>query len=245
MASVAGDVLRVNKLISVRPVQSRYSGDVGDVVIGRVGEVENKQWRVVLAPRHLAPLQLGAINLPGGALRKRTAADNLQMRNYLAENDLVSAEVSAFYQHGGLNIHTRSMRYGKLQNGSLVKVPPSLIKRLNQHFVRLPCGIDAIFAVNGRIWLTAPDGEGSVEESRMTEQMELDKRAHAEREINAKSRLAISRVRNSILLIASKRRLISPQIVTEVYNRSIALEIAPKAMLGPDSADLLLGLNGE
>ena len=38
-ASVAGVVERVNKLISVRPLRTRYSGEVGDVVIGRILEV--------------------------------------------------------------------------------------------------------------------------------------------------------------------------------------------------------------
>jgi hypothetical protein len=38
-ASVAGVVERVNKLISVRPLNSRYVGEVGDVVIGRITEL--------------------------------------------------------------------------------------------------------------------------------------------------------------------------------------------------------------
>ena len=61
-ASVAGTVDRVNKLISVRapkPRQAsasfkphlkgssfRYSGEVGDVVVGRVIEVSHKSWKV-------------------------------------------------------------------------------------------------------------------------------------------------------------------------------------------------------
>ena len=37
-ASVAGVVERVNKLISVTPVKTRYNGEIGDVVVGRYDE---------------------------------------------------------------------------------------------------------------------------------------------------------------------------------------------------------------
>ena len=35
-------------------------------------------------------LQLSSVNLPGGELRRRSAEDELSMRNYLQEGDLVS-----------------------------------------------------------------------------------------------------------------------------------------------------------
>ena len=38
-ATVAGVVERVNKLVSVRPLKTRYTGEIGDVVIGRIREV--------------------------------------------------------------------------------------------------------------------------------------------------------------------------------------------------------------
>mmetsp|Transcript_2453 Transcript_2453/g.4065 ORF Transcript_2453/g.4065 Transcript_2453/m.4065 type:complete len:315 (+) Transcript_2453:238-1182(+) len=243
VASVAGVVMRVNKLISVRPVQSRYSGDIGDVVIGRIALVGNKQWRVDLGARQLGVLMLGSINLPGGALRRRTLEDQLQMRTLFQENDLVSAEVSSFYQHGGMAIHTRSMRYGRLENGVLVSVPPSLIKRLSQHFCSLPCGVDAIFGLNGRIWLTCSRGEQDAvwaEQARMTEQMEEDNKQHAAKEIGTKVREAISRVRNSITVLSCAGRLISPASVMDVYDRSVKQNLVPKAMLAPQTEALLL-----
>lgn len=36
IASVCGIVERVNKLISIRPLKSRYYAKIGDVVVGRV-----------------------------------------------------------------------------------------------------------------------------------------------------------------------------------------------------------------
>lgn len=39
LSSVAGTVERVNKLLSVKPLKARYTGEIGDIVVGRVTEV--------------------------------------------------------------------------------------------------------------------------------------------------------------------------------------------------------------
>ena len=45
IASVCGVVERINKLISVKPLKSRYVAKIGDVVVGRVTSVwYNKLW---------------------------------------------------------------------------------------------------------------------------------------------------------------------------------------------------------
>ena len=44
------------------------------------------------------------------------------MRKYLVEGDLVSAEVQNIYNDGSLSLHTRSLKYGKLGQGCLIKV---------------------------------------------------------------------------------------------------------------------------
>ena len=66
IASVAGRVERVNKLISVKPVKSRFDGEVGDVVVGRIIECGSRKWKVDIQGRSHAILHLAAINLPGG-----------------------------------------------------------------------------------------------------------------------------------------------------------------------------------
>jgi hypothetical protein len=40
-------------------------------------------------------LALSSVNLPGGELRRRSAEDELSMRRYLQEGDIISAEVRA------------------------------------------------------------------------------------------------------------------------------------------------------
>jgi exosome complex RNA-binding protein Rrp4 len=95
VSNVSGVVERVNKLVSVRPLHARYSGDIGDVVVGRITEVQSKRWRVDVNGRQDAVLMLSAVNLAGGDQRRRTAEDQLQMRDVFAEGDLISVSAGA------------------------------------------------------------------------------------------------------------------------------------------------------
>ena len=90
----------MNKLVSVRPLRSRYTGEVGDVVVCRIADVGQKRWKVDVNSRQDGVLMLSSINLPGGEQRRRTAEDQLNMRQFYVEHDLVSAEVQAFFQVG-------------------------------------------------------------------------------------------------------------------------------------------------
>ena len=155
-SNLAGRVTRVNRLVSVVPLAARYVGEVGDVVVGRVREVGSKRWRVDVRARQDGVLMLSAVNLQGGAQRRRTFEDQLAMRQLLTEEDLVSAEVHAIFADGSLSLHARSLKYGKLENGLFVAVAPGLVRRLKQHFVTLPppCGVDLVLGLNGYVWIT-------------------------------------------------------------------------------------------
>ncbi|CAK7214003.1 Exosome complex component rrp4 [Sporothrix bragantina] len=117
VSSLAGTVMRTNRLLSVRPLRARYAPEVGDLVVGRIVEVQARRWRVDVGASQLAALPLSAINLPGGVLRKRTETDELQIRTFFAEGDLLVAEVQQIFGDGVAVLHTRSLRYGKLRNG--------------------------------------------------------------------------------------------------------------------------------
>lgn len=82
-ATVAGTVEQVNKLISVRPLKSRYFGEVGDVIVGRITEVQQRRWKVDTNSRMDSALLLSSVNLPGGELRRRSEEDEQMMRKYL------------------------------------------------------------------------------------------------------------------------------------------------------------------
>ncbi|GAK66388.1 exosome complex exonuclease rrp4 [Moesziomyces antarcticus] len=158
LSSMCGTVERVNKLISVRPARSRYAAEVGDLVIGRITEVGPKRWKVDINAKTDSALQLSSINLPGGIQRRKVESDELQMRNFFQENDLLVAEVQMMFQDNSSALHTRSLRYGKLKNGVLVTASPNLIQRLKSHFVHLrnddlSLNVDLIIGLNGYIWI--------------------------------------------------------------------------------------------
>lgn len=42
----------------------------------------------------------------------------------------------------------------QLKEGTLVQVPPSLVKRCKTHFLNLPCGATLILGNNGYVWIS-------------------------------------------------------------------------------------------
>uniref|UniRef100_A0A914QI26 Ribosomal RNA-processing protein 4 n=1 Tax=Panagrolaimus davidi TaxID=227884 RepID=A0A914QI26_9BILA len=161
VASVAGSVRQVNKLLTVQPFKSRYSPDVGDVIVGRVVEVQQKRWKVDINSISEGTLALANVSLPGGELRRKSAEDEMRMRMYMEEGDLVVAEVLNV-QSDAIQLQARTLRYGKLGQGLLVKVSPSLMKRRKTHFHDLHFGAKIILARNGWVWIEPPsDGQMS------------------------------------------------------------------------------------
>lgn len=195
VASVVGVPKRINKLLTVLPLKSRYNGEVGDVVVGRVVEVQQRQWRVDTCSRLHSVLMLSSVNLPGGEQRRKTVHDELSMRAYLEEGDLVSAEVQNVMSDGTLSLHTRSLKYGKLSQGCMVRVPPALVVRRKNHFHDLPCGATIILGNNGYIWVcpTSEQSEGGGGYLQNLEKVPL-----IDREV-------VTRVRNCVLALAQCR----------------------------------------
>ncbi|CAF1291659.1 unnamed protein product [Rotaria magnacalcarata] len=161
-ASIAGVVNKVDRLLCVEPIENtRYLGEVGHVVIGRVLKVDQSRWVVDIQSRLDAYLPLASVNLPGGENRRRIEDDERNMRQYLKEGDLFSAEIQQIYQDGTLALQTRNLRYGKLGEGILVHVRSSLVKRTKNHFHSLPCGASVIRGCNGSIWICPPASTSS------------------------------------------------------------------------------------
>jgi exosome complex component RRP4 len=239
IASVAGVVEKVNQLISVRPLVSRYIGEVGDIIVGRITEVGNKRWKVDVNGQQDASLMLSAVNLPGGAQRRRTYEDQLQMRTFFIENDLISAEIQEVRYDGTLSLHTRSLKYGKLENGQFIQVSPSLVKRMKQHMISLDngkLGIDLILGNNGYIWIsrsmnaldeTHPElileeGPGTLDTR--AEILAKKRQVHAQTPMSYQDRLKIARVYKAITLLNEKFRLISPESILSIYENLVEME---------------------
>lgn len=275
IASVAGTVERVNKLISVIPLSpSIYTGQVGDLVVGRIVGVGGSRWKVSLtcsAPTSSGSngsmkegqLPLSGVNLPGGVQRIRTSEDVLAMRNLFKEGDLLTSEVQQVQKDGTLILHTRSLRYGKLDNGVLVTVPPSLVGRRKNHFVTLKGlggksgsagndasmdveeeegggDVDVYLGLNGGIWIqrTVPSEWENAIRAEQDERAPLAETLQKLRQRHTTTRVSRS-MRESIARVRNSiecLRLVLCQITPE------SIEIVAKASLdeGVRVADMIL-----
>lgn len=249
-SSVAGTITRVNRLLSVTPIRGRYQPETGDHVIGRITEVGQRRWKVDIGATQDAILMLGSVNLPGGVLRRKSENDELQMRNFLKEGDLLNAEVQTLYQDGAASLHTRSLKYGKLRNGVFLKVPSSFIIRAKNHSHNLPGSVSIIIGVNGYIWLrktleenldpnkmtigknataiTAKGqynpGSGSVSITRLEEESSWEIYSDKNDYISSSIRNTITRYSNCIKALAYCEIGINEQRIVSAYEASMIYE---------------------
>ncbi|SAL99905.1 hypothetical protein [Absidia glauca] len=223
ISSVAGTVERVNKLLSVRPLKSRYTPEIGDIVVGRITEVAMKRWKVDVNGRQDAVLLLSSVSLPGGVQRRKTESDELQMRQFFSEGDVLVAEVQSFYSDGTMGLHTRGFKFCKLRNGSFLCVPPVLVQRCKSQFHTLPCGVDIILGLNGYIWVNkklqglsnvaTDDFDTSVVYSSTNDPIEPEERSD------------IARVINCIAALSKQYMYINDTIVVYTYEASLSYSV--------------------
>mmetsp|Transcript_81802 Transcript_81802/g.227798 ORF Transcript_81802/g.227798 Transcript_81802/m.227798 type:complete len:331 (-) Transcript_81802:185-1177(-) len=232
VATTTGVVEKVNKLVYIRPLKHRYVGSIGDVVVGRIVEVQTERWAVEIGTAMNASLHLGAIQLPGNVQRRRTDEDTLRMREFFEENDVISAEVQKAHDSGELALQTRNARYGKLENGVLVSVPSIYIRRQAQHLVALPSiGVQIVLGNNGLVWICAPPkvaGSGRQETINFSQ---MDVRYE---KVPEELRGRICRVRNAVLALAGHGLEVTPESITFLYEQSLHRGLAAWELL--DSA---------
>eukprot|EP00048_Salpingoeca_helianthica_P022963 m.21321 g.21321 ORF g.21321 m.21321 type:complete len:267 (-) comp8058_c0_seq1:29-829(-) len=215
-SAIGGVVERVNKVVCVKALRSRYTGEIGDVVVGRIVEVGQKRWKVDTNSRLDSLLKLSSVNLPGGILRRKSTEDELMMREFFEEGDLISAEVQAIFQEDNtLSLHTRNQKYGKLGPGVFVSVPSMFIRRCKNHFHVLPCGVAVVLGTNGYIWI------GQAFDSDL-------------KDVRPELRERISRVRNVILALAHQGLAIFDTSIIYTYEDAESMPV--KDLLRPDVA---------
>ncbi|OAA55471.1 exosome component 2 [Cordyceps fumosorosea ARSEF 2679] len=252
-SSLAGTLTRTNKLLSVRPLRARYTPEIGDLVVGRVVEVQARRWRVDVAAAQLAILQISAINLPGGVLRKRTETDELQIRTFFAEGDLVVAEVQQLHADGAASLHTRSLKYGKLRNGVFASVSgvgggAGVVRAKRQAWTMEAAAgagaahkIDVLLGVNGYVWISrhveseAPAEAAGV--NRMEESVSSRVYASQNDEVDVPTMREIARVRSVVLALVEAGLRVDEDTVTRGYHEAVEL--------GRETPDDDLYLGGE
>ncbi|KID98835.1 hypothetical protein MAJ_05216, partial [Metarhizium majus ARSEF 297] len=235
-SSLAGTLTKTNKLLSVRPLRARYTPEIGDLVVGRITEVQAKRWRVDVAASQLAILQISAINLPGGILRKRTETDELQIRSFFSEGDLVVAEVQQLHQDGAASLHTRSLKYGKLRNGVFVSVSGTgggggVVRAKRQVWTMEGANaagkIDVLLGVNGYIWISKHlDSEVAAEAAginRMEESVSSKVYSSQNDDIDVATMREIARVRCVILALVENGVRVDEDMVGRGYMEAVEM----------------------
>ncbi|KAI0472904.1 hypothetical protein GGR56DRAFT_697716 [Xylariaceae sp. FL0804] len=251
VSSVAGTLAKTNKLLSVRPLRARYAPEIGDLVVGRVVEVQTRRWRVDVGATLLAQLPLSAVNLPGGIQRRRTETDELQIRTFLSEGDLLVAEVQQLFGDGGAVLHTRSLKYGKLRNGLFVAVTGvggggGVVRARRQAFT-IDAGVGAsahahagaddggdriavVLGVNGYIWISRHiEGEGAAAETsgpgitRVEENVGLNVYSSQNDEISGATRREIARVRGVVEALVEHGLRVDEDMVVRGYHEAVEM----------------------
>lgn len=223
-SSVAGSISRVNRLLSVIPLRGRYSPETGDHVIGRITDVSNKRWKVDIGAKQDAILMLGSVNLPGGVLRRKSESDELQMRNFLKEGDLLNCEVQTIFNNGIASLHTRSLKYGKLRNGIFLKIPSPLIVKTKNHAFDLQGNVSIVLGTNGYIWLyKTPKINKSLENNtpgitRLEEESSWEIYSDKNEFIDVQTRNNIAKYYNIIKSLAEKEQKINNDVLVEAFD---------------------------
>ena len=249
VSSVAGTVTRTNKLLSVRPLRARYTPEVGDLVVGRIVEVQAKRWRVDVGGTQLAALPLSAINLPGGILRKRTETDELQIRTFFAEGDLLIAEVQQLFGDGGAVLHTRSLKYGKLRNGVFVAVSGmggggGVVRSRRQVWTMDGANgagqMDVVLGVNGYVWISkhveTPEGLAAENKgagiTNMEESVSTMMYSSQNDRIEVETMREIARLRGVVTALVENGLRVDEDMVVRGYHEAVEM-----AMVSTEGAD--------
>mmetsp|Transcript_5310 Transcript_5310/g.21709 ORF Transcript_5310/g.21709 Transcript_5310/m.21709 type:complete len:316 (+) Transcript_5310:81-1028(+) len=235
---MCGILEQVDRLLRVRPLHIRFAPATGDVVIGRVTDVAKGHWKLDISSRLSGNLHLSSVDLPGREQRRRTAMDEMNMRNLYGQNDLISAEVQSSQLGAPTVLHTRNLKYGCLSQGQLISITPALVKRVHQHFYRFPqvtggTTVEFVLARNGLIFVGARAvvNAGNIAKS--------DTGCCS----SALSRLLreyLCRISNTVRVFALLSLSINPHIIWEMSEMSVDWGFEPKEILSSTFQKLVL-----
>ncbi|TVU15210.1 hypothetical protein EJB05_38717 [Eragrostis curvula] len=145
-----------------------------------------------------------------------------------------SAEVRGFQHDGSLHLQARSQKYGKLERGQLLTVPPYLVKRRKQHFHHLEqYDVDLILGCNGFVWV----GEHVVVgDSEKTSTMVDQKTSSSEVETFTplETRKHICRIANAVRVLSALGFTLTAELIIETAEASVSSNVEINDMLGAE-----------
>jgi exosome complex component RRP4 len=228
------------------------------LVVGRILEVQTKKWKVDLSAPLLAQLPLSAINLPGGILRKRTTTDELQIRTFFSEGDLLVAEVQSIHQDGSASLHTRSLKYGKLRNGTFLAVSGTgggggVVRSRRQLWtVNTANGggeVDVVLGVNGYIWISkhnsSPAAASQVSITRLEDTVTSSIYSSQNDEISPTTRREIARLAGCIRALVEAGVRVDEDMVMRAYEASLDIDLEHMPYESSEGQDYIGGDKGK
>ena len=199
--------------------------------------MQSKKWKVDVSAPLLANLPLSAINLPGGILRRRTSTDELQIRTFFSEGDLLVAEVQQVHADGAASLHTRSLKYGKLRNGVFLAVSGTgggggVVRARRQVWtIKTAHGggdVDVILGVNGYIWISkhtdADAATSQVSITRLEESVSSSIYSSQNDQIGHVTRREISRIAGCVTALSENGVRVDEEMVNRAYEASLDVE---------------------
>ncbi|KAG8340430.1 KH domain [Trypanosoma vivax] len=231
VSAINGIVEITDRVVSVKGMASRYNAEVGDIVIGRVKEVNGNRWLVDIGAFQDAVMLLSNVTEPGGILRRKGRSDELTMRNIFDQSELIVAEVQRVSVDGIVFLHTRSgERYGRLNNvGVLVLVSPALVKRVKHHFMTIDSlHIGLVVGTNGAIFVS---GEKITEENSSNRLNQHD--------VDVDIRRNVTRVANCIKVMGEAQFPIFDRTIDAAVKTSIDFGLGPFDILSSSNRGLI------
>lgn len=201
--------------------------------------MQSRRWKVDIAAPLLGNLPLSSINLPGGILRKRTSVDELNIRTFFTEGDLLVAEVQSVHQDGSASLHTRSLKYGKLRNGYFLAVSGAggggtgrkggVARSRRQVFTintsRGGGEVDVILGVNGYIWISKHvEPAKEVGLNKMEETVSKEIYSSQNDVIAAETRSEIARVGGCVKALVEAGARIDEEMIVRAYEILVEMD---------------------
>ncbi len=188
-------------------------------------------------------------------MRKRTTTDELQIRTFLSEGDLLVAEVQSIHQDGSASLHTRSLKYGKLRNGVFLSVSGTgggggVVRSRRQVWTMNTANgggeVDVVLGVNGYIWIAkhANQEQTSVSITRLEETMSNSIYSSQNDAIDPPTRREMARITGCISALVEHGVRVDEEMVMKAYDASLDMSFEGNQELGQGDSDHLGGERG-
>jgi exosome complex component RRP4 len=175
-------------------------------------------------------------------LRKRTATDELQIRTFFSEGDLLVAEVQQIHHDGHASLHTRSLKYGKLRNGVFLAVSGTgggrgVVRSRRQVWTTATANgggeVDIILGVNGYIWISKHiDTDTAVAITRLEETASEAIYSSVNDDIKPETRQEITRFAECIRALVRNNVRVDEETVMKAYGAAVEIDLEENSEAG-------------